>query len=147
MNCALPPRDRGHRDATPDRALRGSLAEALKCLPDAADSGLAVLELLDPNHARQAVPDLDQASRRPVSCLLVLSGFVAVALRVRHGFGVLDRSVNRDVVRLVFNREDFHGVYPLRGSAAVTFIPWVARHNQANSEENRPRRWNGDDGH
>jgi hypothetical protein len=117
--------------------LRGSLPEALKRFPYAADSRLAVLELLDRAYARQAVPNLDQACRWPVYRQFVQPGFASEGFGVRHGFGVLNRSVNRDVVRLIFNREDFHGVYPLRGSAAVTFITWVAGHNQANCEGNR----------
>ena len=95
------------------RSLRGNLPQALKCSPDAADSRLAILKLLDGSRARQAVPDLDQAGGRPLGRQFVQSGFVAETLRVRDGFGVLCGRVNRDVVRLVFNREDFHGVCPL----------------------------------
>jgi N-acetylglutamate synthase-like GNAT family acetyltransferase len=44
------------------------------------------------------------------SALLAQSRFVAETLRVRYGFSVLHRGVGGDVVCVVFNRENFHGV-------------------------------------
>lgn len=95
--------------------------QALNGLPDTADRGLPVRELLDRTHARQAVPDLDQPRSRPLSRQF---GQFFLALEAL-GFGVApglgDRTEGPDVVVLI-NREDRHLV---RSPSAVTFITRV----------------------
>jgi hypothetical protein len=63
------------------------------------ETAVAILELLYRGFTRQAVPDFDQPGGGPVRRRLRKAGFIAKAFRVRHGFGVLNRRVDGDVVK------------------------------------------------
>jgi hypothetical protein len=96
-----------------------SHVEALDRLPDPGYGSGPVLELLYRGHTRHAVPDVDQSSGRPFRSPLRQRGFVAEPFRVGDIVGFLRRSVDSDVVRLVFNREVLHLQSP---GAAITAL-------------------------
>ena len=70
----------------------GSFSQALDGFPDALNPALAIGKLLDRRSARQAVPDVNQAGDWPAISQLRKLGGVLEGLRVRYGFGLLERN-------------------------------------------------------
>ena len=119
----------------PDSGVRGHwllFGQALDSLPDPGDSRLPILELLDGRGTRDAVPDPDQAFRRPGSGKFGKASLAAEVFRSSDGFGVLGTQVGGDVVIDIDGERIHFGCFPFAEvSAAITFITPVGNTSKA----------------